>query len=77
MLRNKSLPLAALAALFTAPGLALAQATGGGGGGAIDTSAAVTAIAGITAAVAAVGIAKFAPAAVAVAYKWVKAAIFG
>jgi hypothetical protein len=37
----------------------------------------VTAIAGITAAVAAVGIAKFAPAAVAVAYKWVKAAIFG
>lgn len=43
----------------------------------IDVSAAVTAIGGITAAVTAVGIAKFAPAAAAVAYKWVKAAIFG
>lgn len=54
------------------PGFAMA-----GGGGGIDVSAAVAAIAGITAAVAAVGIAKFAPAATAVAYKWVKAAIFG
>ncbi len=43
----------------------------------IDTSGAVTGIAAITAAVTAVGVAKFAPAAVAVAYKWVKAAIFG
>lgn len=49
----------------------------GGGGGGIDTSAAVTAIAGITAAVTAIGVAKFAPAAAAVAYKWAKAAIFG
>lgn len=48
-----------------------------GGGGGIDTSAAVTAIAGITAAVTAIGVAKFAPAAAAVAYKWAKAAIFG
>lgn len=54
---------------------AFAFASGGGGG--IDASEAVTAIGGITAAVAAVGVAKFAPAAAAVAYKWVKATIFG
>lgn len=48
-----------------------------GGGSGIDTTAAVTAIAGITAAVTAIGVAKFAPAAAAVAYKWAKAAIFG
>lgn len=64
---------AAVVGFALSPGLALA----GGGGGGIDTSAAVTAIGGITAAVGAVGIAKFAPAAAAVAYKWVKATIFG
>lgn len=62
----------ALLGLAIAPGFALAS-----GGGSVDVSEAVTAIGMITAAVAAVGVAKFAPAATAVAYKWVKAAIFG
>ena len=74
MLRNKLSQLALLAASFAVPGLAMAS---GGGGDSIDTGAAVTAIGGITAGVAAIGVAKFAPAAVAVAYKWIKAAIFG
>jgi hypothetical protein len=64
--------VATLVAFAAAPGLALA-----GGGGGIDASDAVTAIGGITAAVGAVGVAKFAPAAAAVAYKWIKATIFG
>lgn len=75
-MKKKLVPLfqkAALVGAALSPGLAFA--TGGGGG--IDASAAVTAIGGITAAVSAVGVAKFAPAAAAVAYKWVKATIFG
>ncbi|WEM45788.1 hypothetical protein PTW35_22200 (plasmid) [Photobacterium sp. DA100] len=43
---------------------------------AVDVSGAVTVIAGITAAVSAIGVAKLAPAATSVAFKWVKGAIF-
>lgn len=68
---SKSMKAAGLFALAVAPGVAFAQESG------IDVSAAVTAIAGMGAAIGAVGIAKFAPAAIAVAYKWVKATIFG
>lgn len=68
----KSMKRVGLLALTVAPGVAFAQ-----DGGGIDVSTAVTAIAGIGAAVGAVGLAKFAPAAIAVAYKWVKATIFG
>jgi len=42
-----------------------------------DVAAAVAAIAGITAGVAAVGASKLLPAAAAVGWKWMKAAIFG
>ncbi|AJR08650.1 hypothetical protein C9J03_12055 [Photobacterium gaetbulicola] len=42
----------------------------------VDVSGAVTVIAGITAAVSAIGVAKLAPAATSVAFKWVKGAIF-
>lgn len=62
----------ALLALTVAPGVVFAQETGG-----IDVSTAITAIGGIAGAIGAVGLAKFAPAAIAVAYKWVKATIFG
>ncbi|PSU45376.1 hypothetical protein C9J12_22685 [Photobacterium frigidiphilum] len=44
--------------------------------GAIDVSGAVSIIGGLTAAVAAIGAAKLAPAATSVAFKWVKGAIF-
>lgn len=43
----------------------------------LDVSDAVTAIAGITAAVALIGGAKLLPAATAVGFKWLKATIFG
>lgn len=69
---SKTALVATAVAFAAAPGLALAS-----GGGGIDASDAVTAIGGITTAVAAVGVAKFAPAAAAVAYKWIKATIFG
>ncbi|MBB3344515.1 hypothetical protein [Luteimonas sp. RC10] len=59
----------AVAVVATAPFAAFAQQ--------IDTSAAVETIGIITGGITAVGVAKFAPAAIAVAYKWVKAAIFG
>lgn len=47
------------------------------GGITFDTSDAVAGLAAIGAAMSAVGIAKIAPAAIAVGWKWVKAAIFG
>lgn len=43
----------------------------------IDVSAAVAVLAGLTAAISALGVAKLVPAATAVAFKWVKGAIFG
>lgn len=43
----------------------------------LDCSAAFTVVAGLTAGVAAIGTAKLPPAAIAVGYKWFKAAIFG
>ncbi|HIF9125261.1 TPA: major capsid protein [Photobacterium damselae] len=51
-----------------------AFATGEVGG--VDVSGAVTIIGGITAAVAAIGAAKLAPAATSVAFKWAKGALF-
>ncbi|KJG29195.1 hypothetical protein UA69_15105 [Photobacterium angustum] len=42
----------------------------------VDVSAATTIIAGITVATAAIGAAKLAPAATAVAFKWAKGALF-
>ncbi|WP_375732239.1 major capsid protein [Xylella fastidiosa subsp. multiplex] len=46
-------------------------------GGSFDSSAAVTALGGIATAVAAIGAAKLAPAAISVGWKWLKGAIFG
>ncbi|MDF2480063.1 MAG: hypothetical protein K0R79_420 [Stenotrophomonas indicatrix] len=43
----------------------------------LDYSSALTVLAGLAAGVAAIGTAKLAPAAIAVGYKWFKAAIFG
>ncbi|WP_305817108.1 major capsid protein [Photobacterium leiognathi] len=43
---------------------------------ALDVSAATTILSGITAAVAAIGVAKLAPAATSVAFKWAKGALF-
>lgn len=51
-----------------------AFATGEVGG--VDVSGAVTIIGGITAAIAAIGAAKLAPAATAVAFKWAKGSLF-
>lgn len=43
----------------------------------MDVSEAVTILAGLTAAITLLGAAKLAPAATAVAFKWLKGAIFG
>ncbi|KXB19707.1 major capsid protein [Xylella fastidiosa] len=47
------------------------------GAGTFDASAAVTALGGIAGAVALIGAAKLAPAAISVGWKWLKGAIFG
>lgn len=70
--RMKSLFLALFAALAVLSGPVLAA-----GGVTFDTSDAVAGLVAIGAAMAAVGIAKITPAAIAVGWKWVKAAIFG
>ncbi|KJF83665.1 hypothetical protein UA31_00715 [Photobacterium angustum] len=46
------------------------------GSSVVDVSGALTIVAGITVAVAAIGAAKLAPAATAVAFKWAKGALF-
>jgi len=65
------------AATFTGLSLIAGTASAAGAGTGLDVSDAVTSLGLITAAMAAIGAAKIAPAAVAVGWKWVKAAVFG
>lgn len=70
VLRSKGVKIALASAVSSVAATSYAQA-------AIDTTATVTALGDIPTAVAAVGAAMCAAAAVAVGWKWLKAAIFG
>lgn len=71
MVKNTKLKVLFVAALAATASPAFADA-----GAVVDVSDALTIIAGITVAVAAIGAAKLAPAATAVAFKWAKGALF-